>query len=133
MTKYMLDTNICIAIMKGHTAVRSKISTIDPVKIGISGIVLAELSYGVWKSLQFERNKQALADFCSICSVLDWPVQAADTYGEIRAFLEQQGLIIGANDLLIAAHAKHLNAILITNNTREFKRIPDLKIEDWTA
>ena len=66
MTKYMLDTNICIAIMKGHTAIRSKISTIDPAKIGISGIVLAELSYGAWKSLQRERNKQALAEFCSI-------------------------------------------------------------------
>jgi len=133
MTKYMLDTNICIAIMKGHPAIRSKISRIDPPKICTSGIVLAELSYGVWKSQQRERNKLALADFCSICNIWDWPVQAADTYGEIRTFLEQQGRIIGANDLLIAAHAKYLNVILITNNTREFKRIPDLKIEDWTT
>ncbi len=133
MTKYMLDTNICIAIMKGHPAIRSKISSIDPPKIGTSSIVLGELSYGVWKSQQRERNKLALADFCSICNIWDWPVQAADTYGEIRTFLEQQGRIIGANDLLIAAHAKYLNVILITNNTREFKRIPDLKIEDWTT
>src|SRR6056297_715402 len=98
MTKYMLDTNICIAIMKGHTAIRSKISRIDPPKICTSGIVLAELSYGVWKSQQRERNKLALADFCSICNIWDWPVQAADTYGEIRTFLEQQGRIIGPND-----------------------------------
>jgi len=133
MTKYMLDTNICIAIMKGHPDIRSKISSIDPVKIGTSGIVLAELSYGVWKSLQRERNKQALADFCSICNIWDWPAQAADTYGEIRTFLEQQGRIIGANDLLIAAHAKYLKAVLITNNTREFERIPHLQIEDWTS
>ncbi len=133
MTKYMLDTNICIAIMKGHPDIRSKISSIDPVKIGTSGIVLAELSYGVWKSLQRERNKQALADFCSICNIWDWPAQAADTYGEIRTFLEQQGRIIGANDLLIAAHTKYLKAVLITNNTREFERIPHLQIEDWTS
>ena len=133
MTKYMLDTNICIAIMKGDPHIRSKISSINPVKIGTSGIVLAELSYGVWKSLQRERNKQALADFCSICNIWDWPAQAADTYGEIRTFLEQQGRIIGANDLLIAAHTKYLKAVLITNNTREFERIPHLQIEDWTS
>ncbi len=133
MTKYMLDTNICIAIMKGHPGIRSKISSIDPVEVCTSGIVLAELSCGVWKSLQRKRNEQALVDFCSICNIWDWPAQAADTYGEIRAFLEQQGRIIGANDLLIAAHAKYLKAVLITNNTREFERIPHLKIEDWTS
>ena len=119
--------------MKGRPAARSKISGIDPAEIGISSVVLAELSYGVWKSMQKERNKQALADFCSICSVWDWPAGAADTYGEIRAFLEQEGRIIGANDLLIAAHSRHLNAILVTNNTRKFERIPNLKIEDWTS
>jgi tRNA(fMet)-specific endonuclease VapC len=133
MSKYMLDTNICIAVMKGRSAVRSKISSIDPAKTGISSIVLAELSYGVWKSQQRERNQQALDDFCAICSIWDWPARAADTYGEIRAFLEQQGRIIGANDLLIAAHARYLNSILITNNTREFERIPDLQIEDWVS
>jgi tRNA(fMet)-specific endonuclease VapC len=132
MIKYMLDTNICIAVMKGRPAVQSKISNIDPAEIGISSIVLAELAYGVWKSSQKERNTQALTDFCSICSVWDWPAAAADTYGEIRGFLEQQGRIIGANDLLIAAHTKYLNAVLITNNTREFNRIPGLPIEDWT-
>ncbi|WP_208596307.1 type II toxin-antitoxin system tRNA(fMet)-specific endonuclease VapC [Desulfovermiculus halophilus] len=128
----MLDTNICIAVMKGRPAVQSKISNIDPAEIGISSIVLAELAYGVWKSSQKERNTQALTDFCSICSVWDWPAAAADTYGEIRGLLEQQGRIIGANDLLIAAHTKYLNAVLITNNTREFNRIPGLPIEDWT-
>ena len=133
MMKYMLDTNICIGIMKGHPAIRSKISRIDPAKIGTSGIVLAELSYGVWKSLQRERNKQALADFRTICNIWDWPAQAADTYGQIRASLEQQGRIIGANDLLIAAHAKYLDVLLITNNTREFERIPNLQIDDWTT
>jgi tRNA(fMet)-specific endonuclease VapC len=133
MTKYMLDTNICIAVMKGRSAVRSKISTIDPDRIGISGIVLAELFYGVWKSAQRERNQQALKDFCSICNIWDWPARAADTYGKIRASLEQQGRTIGGNDLLIAAHARHLGVVLITNNTREFERIHGLQIEDWTS
>lgn len=132
MIKYLLDTNICIAVMKGRPAVQSKISSIDPVEIGISSIVLAELAYRIWKSSQKERNTQALTDFCSICSVWDWPAAAADTYGEIRGLLEQQGRIIRANDLLIAAHTKYLNAVLITNNTREFNRIPGLPIEDWT-
>jgi len=133
MTEYMLDTSICIAVMKAHPAVRSKISSIDPAEISISSIVLAELSYGVSKSLQKEHNKKALADFCSICSVWDWPAGAANTYGEIRAFLEQQGRIIGAKDLLIAAHSKYLNVVLITNNIREFERIPGLRVEDWTS
>jgi len=73
MTKYILDTNICISVMKGRAAVRSKISSIDPVQIGISSIVLAELSYGVWKSKQRERNQQGLDDFCLISNIGDWP------------------------------------------------------------
>jgi len=95
--------------------------------------VLAELSCGVWKSKQRERNQEALDDFCSICNTWDWPARAADIYGEIRAFLEQQGRIIGANDLLIAAHARYLNTVLITNNTSQFEKIPDLQIEDWIS
>ncbi|MCF8111921.1 MAG: type II toxin-antitoxin system VapC family toxin [Desulfobacteraceae bacterium] len=131
MTDYMLDTNVCITIMKGHPGIKAKIVNIAPEKIGISSIVLAELSYGVCKSAQRKRNEQALYDFCSVCTVLDWPGQAAIAYGEIRASLETQGRIIGANDLLIAAHARHLNAVLVTNNVSEFKRVPGLSIENW--
>ena len=96
-------------------------------------IIIFQVTYQPCQQLsrsQKERNKQALADFCSICSVWHWPAEAADTYGEILAFLEQKGRITGANDLLIAAHTMYLNAVLITNNTREFETIPDLKIED---
>ncbi|MFO7717477.1 MAG: type II toxin-antitoxin system tRNA(fMet)-specific endonuclease VapC [Thermodesulfobacteriota bacterium] len=133
MTRYMLDTNICIAVMKKQPGVRERIETIDPAFVGISSIVLAELTYGVCKSAQYTRNAQALEDFCSMCHVWDWPAGAADTYGIIRTSLEQQGRTIGANDLLIAAHAKYLHATLVTNNTREFERISELHLQDWTS
>jgi len=128
---YMLDTNVCIAVMKGHPGVRSKLRTRRPNEISISSIVQAELYYGIWKSLHRTQNEEALTDFLAICSVLDWPSEASNTYGQIRAELEAQGRIIGANDLLIAAHAKYLNVILVTNNVREFERIPDLTVENW--
>lgn len=128
---YMLDTNICIAIMKGQSHVQSKLQTISPDNIYISSIVKAELCYGIYKSVHRAHNEQALADFLAVCHVLDWPSDAADTYGEIRAALEKQGRIIGANDLLIAAHAKYMNVVLVTNNTREFERIPALAVDNW--
>lgn len=132
MTEYMLDTNMCIAIMKGRPSVRSKIISMSPHQISISGIVLAELNYGLWKSVQRKRNQKALIDFCYLCNVLDWPAQASDTYGQIRSSLEKEGRAIGANDLLIATHAKYMQSILITNNTREFERVPGLQVEDWS-
>ncbi len=128
---YMLDTNVCIAIMKGHSGVRSKLGMIGPNEVYISSIVQAELCYGIWKSLYRVQNEQALTDFLAMCRVLDWPSQAANIYGQIRAELEQQGQIIGANDLLIAVHAKYLDVVLVTNNVSEFERIHDLKVENW--
>lgn len=128
---FMLDTNICIAIMKGQSEVQSKLHMISPDDIYISSIVKAELCYGISKSVHRAHNEQALADFWAVCYVLDWPCEAADIYGEIRVALEKQGRIIGANDLLIAAHAKYLNSVLVTNNTREFARIPALTVENW--
>jgi tRNA(fMet)-specific endonuclease VapC len=127
----MLDTNICIAVMKGHTGVRNRLGHIPVDQMAISSIVLAELSFGVSKSLHRAHNELALADFCAIIQSLDWPSQAAPIYGEIRAELESQGRLIGANDLLIAAHAHHLKAVLVTNNIREFERVPDLKLDNW--
>ncbi len=127
----MLDTNICIAVMKGHPGVQNRLRHLHVDQVAISGIVLAELSFGVCKSLRRAHNELALADFCAIIQTLDWPSQAAQIYGEMRAELESQGRLIGANDLLIAAHAHYLNAVLVTNNVREFKRIPDLRLDNW--
>jgi len=129
--RYMLDTNICIAVMKGDAVTRNKLRSIPVQNVGISGIVFAELSYGVKKSVWKEQNAKALSDFTALCQLWDWPFQAAHVYGEIRAQLEISGMIIGANDLLIAAHALFLEAVLVTRNVREFKRVPGLNIENW--
>ncbi len=129
---YMLDTNICIYIMKQHpSAVRDRITGIPPREVMISGIVLAELWYGVSKSAQRQRNEMALSDFLAVCGVEEWPTQAAPLYGDLRASLERRGRIIGGNDLLIASHALLRKATLVTNNTREFERVPGLMVENW--
>ena len=132
--RYLLDTNICIYTMKRHAPeVRSRLHDLSVDDVGISSIVLAELQYGIRKSQRRQQNEAALTDFLAFCRVLDWPHQAAAVCGELRARLERQGQIIGSNDLLIAAHALHLGATLVTHNTQEFSRVPRLKIEDWIA
>lgn len=130
---YMLDTNISIYIMRDRPPkIRDRLRQIPIHEISISSIVLAELWYGVKKSGQRERNEAALADFLSICGVDAWTGQAAAIYGEIRAALEAQGRTIGGNDLLIAAHAlSKKGAILVTNDGREFERVPGLQVENW--
>ena len=130
----MLDTNICIYIMKNHPpSVQSRLREIPIGSISISSIVLAELWYGVKKSKQSEKNIQALSDFLNFLIVEEWPESAASIYGDIRAQLEKSGKIIGPNDLFIASHAQCLDATLVTNNTSEFQRIENLKIENWAS
>ena len=131
---YVLDTNICIYIMKQQPPrVRERLHTIPVGEVGISSMVLAELWYGIRKSAQRERNTQALNDFLAFCEVLDWPGDAAPLYGDIRTELERQGRPIGGNDLLIAAHARYIGATLVTNNDREFRRVAGLSVENWVA
>jgi tRNA(fMet)-specific endonuclease VapC len=131
--KYMLDTNICIYIIKQkpQNIIRrfreAKIS-----EIGVSSITLSELEYGVMKSAKPEQNRMALAQFMAPIEIPFYDDTAAQHYGEIRAHLERQGKPIGSLDMLIAAHALSLNAVLITNNEREFKKVSNLKIENWT-
>ena len=130
--RYLLDTNICIYTMKRHPPeVRARLEGLSIDEVGISSIVLAELQYGIRKSQRRHQNEAALTDFLAFCRVLDWPHQAAAVYGELRAKLERQGRVIGGNDLLIAAHALHLGATLVTNNTQEFARVARLKVENW--
>lgn len=131
--KYMLDTNICIYIIKKKpTKVIERLKRLDVGDICISAITLAELCYGIEKSQNKERNRLALAAFLAPIEILPFSDEAAARYGEIRAFLEKTGQIIGAYDLLIAAHAISKNLILVTNNVSEFGRIPCLSIENWT-
>ncbi len=131
---YLLDTNICIYTMKRHPpAVRERLHNLPTGDVGISSIVLAELHYGICKSKRRQQNEAALTDFLAFCRVLDWPQAAASVYGAIRADLERRGQVIGGNDLLIAAHALHLGVTLVTNNTLEFERVTNLRIENWIS
>ena len=130
--KYLLDTNFCIYLIKKKpTSVLKKLQKCRISNIGISSITLSELEYGVEKSTLFEKNKIALLEFLAVIDIYPFDEVAARRYGTIRAHLEKQGKVMGPFDMLIAAHAKALDVILVTNNMKEFKRVPDLKIENW--
>jgi tRNA(fMet)-specific endonuclease VapC len=128
----MLDTNTCIAIIKRRPdTIKTRLTVLAVEEVGISGIVAAELWYGVAFSQKKKQNKTALKDFLDYVTELDWPFEAGEIYGRIRADLKEKGTPIGAMDLLIAAHALFLEAVLVTGNEREFQRVSDLKIENW--
>ena len=130
--EYMLDTNICIYIIKEKPEkVINKFHTLDVGDVCISSITLAELEYGVEKSQYTERNRLALAGFLSSIEILSFSDKATEEYGKIRFDLERQGNIIGAYDLMIGAHALSENLILVTNNMKEFQRINNLSLENW--
>jgi tRNA(fMet)-specific endonuclease VapC len=132
--RYLLDTDACIALIKNRPeAMRSRLSRLSTEEVGISGIVAAELWFGVAHSQKKRQNEAALKDFLEYAILLAWPCAAAPLYGQIRTELQKKGTPIGAMDLLIASHALFLDAALVTNNTREFERVPDLKIENWEA
>jgi len=130
--RYMLDTNICIAIVKGKPlkALRrlERLSTGD---VGISVITLAELRYGIAKSRNIKRNRQALEEFLLPLEVVDFDENAASAYGTVRANLENTGRPIDPLDTQIGAHALSLNSVLVTNNAAEFRRIKGLEVENW--
>lgn len=130
--RFMLDTNICIYIIKRKPAeVFTQFHKHEFSEICISSVTFAELSYGVEKSSNVSRNKFALNCFLAPVDVLLFTDRAAIEYGKIQASLEKRGEIIGAYDMLIAAHAYSEGITLVTNNTSEFKRIEGLKIENW--
>lgn len=134
MIKYMLDTDTCISLIKARPdKISRRLSRLPVEDVGISSIVAAELWYGVALSEKKKQNEAALKDFLDFVKVLDWPAGACPVYGRIRAHLKKKGTLIGAMDLLIASHASFLNAVLVTNNTREFDRVPELKMENWLA
>jgi len=130
--KLMLDTNVCIYIIKQQpVAVLKRFLEYQIGDIGISSITLSELRYGVAKSTHQEKNAKALDEFITPLEVVSFDEKAAHVYGEIRAALEKAGTPIGAMDMLIAAHAVSLGIPLVTNNTREFVRITSLNVIDW--
>ena len=132
MIKYMLDTNICIYLIKEKPKkVIYKFQSLDIGEICISMITFAELEYGVEKSKFKEKNRAALTSFLAPIEILSFDQKAAIKYGEIRSELEKQGNIIGAYDLMIGAHAISENLTLVTNNEKEFNRISEISIENW--
>ncbi len=129
---YLLDTNICIYIIKKKpTDVLKTLKTKSKKDIYVSSITIAELEYGVAKSQFPEKNKIALIEFLSIFNILPFDDNDAVNFGIIKTELEKKGTIIGPMDLLLAAQAKTKQLILVTNNTKEFERVEGLEIDNW--
>jgi tRNA(fMet)-specific endonuclease VapC len=129
----MLDTDISSYIMKrSDINVLKRLQSVPVSDICISAITVSELMYGVEVSPRQPQDRAALDAFLHHVEALDYPDEAAPHYGQIRAALKLAGNLIGANDLLIAAHARSLGLTLVTNNTREFCRVKGLTLENWT-
>ena len=131
---YMLDTNICIYVLKHHSdKLRHKFKAIK--NICISSVTYGELCFGIENgdSARAEARWQQLDLFTQILIIDPWDGDAARHYGFIRALLKKQATPIRNNDLLIASHARSMNAVLVTNNIREFNRVPDLSLENWIS
>lgn len=131
--KYMLDTNICIYAMKNKPAtVAQRINEYLPGELCISTITLAELVLGIYKSANKQRNTDALILFLFRVAILPFDSAAAIEFGKICAYLQKRGTPIGERDTLIAAHALSQSLTIVTNNVREFDRVPGLQIENWS-
>jgi tRNA(fMet)-specific endonuclease VapC len=131
MLKYLLDTNIVIYIVKRRPLAVLDIFNRHHGRMAVSAITVAELIHGAEKSEFPARNLAVVEDFFSRLAVLPYTAEAAWHYGSIRATLERNGQPIGVNDLHIAGHARTLGLTLVTNNLREFKRVPGLLLENW--
>ena len=132
MITYLLGTTICICIIKKRPEqVIERLRHTRISEVGVSSNTLSELEYGAAKSSRPAQNKLAIVEFLASLEILSFDDMAAQEYGKVRAHLEKQGTPIGSMDMLIAAHALSLNCILVTNNEREFRHIPTLKIQNW--
>jgi tRNA(fMet)-specific endonuclease VapC len=133
MPRYMLDTDTCSYIMKRSSdVVLKRLQKVPVDDVCISVITKAELLFGIEMSPRRQQDEAALDSFLRYVEILDFPDEASLHYAKIRADLKTRGIMIGANDLLIAAHARSLDLILVTNNTREFGRVRGLTLENWT-
>jgi tRNA(fMet)-specific endonuclease VapC len=129
---YMLDTDICIYIIKRKPkSALKRLESLQPGQLAMSAITFAELMNGAKKSKQVEENISKLNELGELVQILPFDQKAAIFYGDVRSTLEKKGKIIGSNDLLIAAHALSLDYILVSNNEKEFKRVDGLRIENW--
>jgi len=133
MLKYLLDTNMVIYVIKRKPIDALQLFNTHAGHMAISSITLAELLHGAEKSAVPERSLAVVEDFCSRLEVLAYGPKAAQHYGSIRASLELVGTPIGVNDIHIAAHARSEGLTLVTNNSREFERVPALQLENWVS
>ena len=131
---YMLDTDICIYIIKRKPLrVLERLELIQPGQLSMSAITFAELMNGAKKSQRVEANVSRLNALGEILEIRSFDQQAAVAYGDVHSSLEKRGEVIGPHDLLIAAHALSLDRTLVTNNEREFKRVEGLKVDNWVV
>ncbi|MBO7381473.1 MAG: type II toxin-antitoxin system VapC family toxin [Neisseriaceae bacterium] len=129
--KYLLDTNIVGLAVKLNPNLMNKLATVDTADLFISAVTLAEIHYGLSKKPNANNLHRTVQEFLLRVSVLNWTNETALIYGKFRAEIEQQGLSLSALDMMIAAHAKAENAVLVSNDNAFFK-ISDLSVEDWT-
>ena len=131
---YLLDTDTCIFILRRSIpALLSRIQSVPLHEQAISVVTLAELLYGVQESSKKKANQASVDALVRHVRVMEWPAKAAEHYAEIRADLRRKGQSIGANDLMIAAHARSEGAIVVTNNVKDFGRVKGLKVENWVT
>ena len=131
MIKYLLDTNIVIYVLKRRPIEVLEAFNKNVNRMAISSITLSELMYGAEKSIHIDKNLEAVEDFVSHLDVLSYDAKASQHYGQIKSGLEKRGELIGESDIHIAAHAISQGLILVTNNLKEFKRVPNLALENW--
>ncbi len=131
----MLDTDTCIFLMRGESpALAARVQSVPLQQQVMSAVTFAELTYGVQASAAAKRkqNQSVLDSLVLHLAVLDWPQDAAKHYAEIRTDLKKRGAQLGAADLMIAAHARAMGAIVVTNNVKDFARVKGLEVENWT-
>jgi tRNA(fMet)-specific endonuclease VapC len=131
---YMLDRDTCAFILRRSSpTLLERIQAVPLQQQLVSVITLAELLYGVQVSSKKKANRAAVDVLMRHLAVIEWSREAAEHYSEIRAELKKKGQLIGSNDLLIAAHARSLGAVVVTNNVKDFGRVKGLKVENWTV
>jgi tRNA(fMet)-specific endonuclease VapC len=131
--RFLLDTNILIALSKQRPGIADRLGTITATDVCLSSVVVAEIEYGIAKSRRRQHNRRVFDALLAGFRVLPFDAAAAGLYGPIRAELEKRGRLIGPYYLLIAAHAKSIDAVLVTDNTAEFRRVAGLRIVNWLA
>jgi tRNA(fMet)-specific endonuclease VapC len=131
--RFLLDTNILIAMSKQRPGLADRLEGIPADAIFLSSVVVAEIEYGIAKSGRRQHNRRVFDALLSGFRVVPFDAAAARLYGPIRALLEKRGRLIGPYDLMIAAQAQALDAVLVTDNTQEFDRVAGLKTENWLA